>query len=137
MAHSISITIKNDVAELGRLCQEVDKFCAIENLPDETVYTVNLVLEEMITNTIKYGYSDTAEHQIEVKLSWENDELTIAISDDANEFNPLNLPAVDTTKTIDERGIGGLGIHLVRKLMDHLEYRRENGRNLFLARKRI
>jgi serine/threonine-protein kinase RsbW len=89
-----------------------------------------LVLEEIVTNVILYGCEDGLEHEISVRLSWEDPYIKLEVEDDGRPFNPLEAPPPDTGKPLAERQVGGLGIHLVREMMDELEYRRENDKNL-------
>jgi len=108
------LTLRNANDELPRLNQAVQAFLDSHSAPTETVFATHLAVEEMITNIIKYGYDDAGPHEIGITLTREPGRLTIAIEDDGHEFNPLNLPAPDTTHQLEKRKIGGLGIHLVR-----------------------
>ncbi len=98
---------------------------------------LNLVLEELVTNTISYGYTDDKEHFIEIdfNLKEKDNELEIKIMDDAVPFNPLDRPAPDVNKPAEERSIGGLGIHLVKNLTDNISYRREDNYNILTLSK--
>jgi sigma-B regulation protein RsbU (phosphoserine phosphatase) len=134
---TLSVLVKNDLAELQRLNQVVTEFAEHQNLAPELVYRVNLVLEEIITNVISYGYEDSSEHEISVRLSWEDPRIDIEIKDDGRPFNPLEAPQPDIGKPLIERQIGGLGIHLVRKMMDDLEYRRESDKNFLILKTKV
>jgi phosphoserine phosphatase RsbU/P len=125
----LSISVKNDLAELQRLNELVTEFSEQQGLPAELVYRVNLVLEEIVTNIVSYGYDDSLEHEISVRLSWLKPWIEVEIEDDGRPFNPLDAPSPDMEKPLGERQIGGLGIHLVRKMMDDLAYRRESDKN--------
>ena len=102
-----------------------------EAWPDSLTFKVNLVLEELGLNILSYGVSgENRGPQIDIVLKSEDDALTIEVSDDGHPFNPLEDakdPGVDGL--LDEREIGGLGVHLVRTLMDDLSYERTEGRN--------
>ena len=100
------------------------------------MHDLNLALEEILTNIISYGYTDNREHEIKVRLSVQPGEVKAEVEDDGQPFNPLAAPEADTTQSLEERTIGGLGIHLVRKLMDGLEYKRQGDRNLLTIRKK-
>jgi serine/threonine-protein kinase RsbW len=130
------ITLKNNVAELERVNQEVTEFLEANQQPPKTIYVIVLALEEMITNIIKYGYDDPSEHTIDVNLQFNESHITVTLTDDGHEFNPLAQPEVDVSQPLEERGIGGLGIHLVRRTMDALDYQRRNGRNIFTMHKK-
>lgn len=129
MADSFSKTIADNLRELEKLGREAGEFLE-GKVSFKTGQAVELALEEMITNTIKYGYEDRAEHQIEVLITLEENLIRLTITDDGHEFNPLTIPDADTSKPIEERDIGGLGIHLVRKLTASMNYKRVNGKNI-------
>ena len=134
---SLFALLRNDLAELQRLNQLVTDFAEHHSLPSELVFRVTLVLEEIITNVISYGYEDEMEHEISVRLSWEDPDMKIEVEDDGRPFNPLEAPPPDMVKPLAERPVGGLGIHLVREMMDKLEYRRENDKNLLVLKTRV
>jgi anti-sigma regulatory factor (Ser/Thr protein kinase) len=92
---------------------------------------------ELLTNVISYGYSNDGEHEITLRLRVEPEQIRVEVEDDGKPFNPLEVPEADTTKSLEERAVGGLGIHLVRKLTDGLEYQRHKGKNLLVMRKRL
>jgi len=134
---TLSALLKNDLAELQRLKQVVTEFAEQHRLAPELVYRVNLALDEIITNVISYGYEDSSEHEISVHLSWNDPNIKIEVEDDGRHFNPLEAPPPDTGKALVERQIGGLRVHLVRKLMDDLEYRRENNKNVLILKTQV
>ena len=94
-----------------------------------------LALEELVTNCIKYGYDDQAEHLIEVTMSITESELVMVFTDDGHSFNPLELPEPDTSLPIEDRAVGGLGIHMLRKMSDRMEYVDSGGENRITLRK--
>jgi anti-sigma regulatory factor (Ser/Thr protein kinase) len=124
------LILKNNINEIGRLAEEIERFGEEENLPLKTTLNLNLVLEELITNTISYGYSDSEEHLISVKFERIADSLTVTIEDDGSAFNPLEEPPPVMSDNLDDLEPGGLGIHLVRKLTDQVFYQREGGCNI-------
>ncbi|WP_137390882.1 ATP-binding protein [Rhodoligotrophos defluvii] len=126
---SLHATIRNDVAEIEVLARKVDAFCQGHGLGPDIAHAVNLSLDELITNTISYGYDDGEAHWIEVGLRLGGGVLTVHVSDDAAPYDPRETPAPDLEAELDERAIGGLGVHLVREMMDRIDYERRNGRN--------
>lgn len=97
--------------------------------PLDLVFKVNLALEELVLNVMNYGHDDGL-HEIDIKLVSEENSLTIEIVDDGRPFDPLNdAPIPDVNAELEDRTIGGLGIHFVRKMMDDVRYRREEGKN--------
>ncbi len=111
---------------------KVEELGLREEWPDSLVFKVNLVLEELGLNILSYGGAGVDRSpEIEITLVSEDDSLTIEVSDDGRPFNPLEDAAVpDVEALLDERSVGGLGVHLVRTMMDDLSYRRAEGRNL-------
>jgi sigma-B regulation protein RsbU (phosphoserine phosphatase) len=131
---TLSVQLKNNLSELQRLNQSVTEFAERHGLSSELVFRLNLVLEEIITNVISYGYEDGLEHEISVRLSWQDRSIKVEVEDDGRPFNPLEAPQADIGKPLAEREVGGLGIHLVREMMDELKYRRENDKNLLILK---
>ena len=129
------VIVKNDLIEIQRLVQTIVTFGKTYHLSREIIHDLNLVLEEVLSNTILYGYEDTHEHQIDVQISIQQQTLMVQIKDDGKPFNPLEAPEPDIEKPIEERKIGGLGIYLVRRLMDVLTYKREGGKNVLVMKK--
>ncbi len=124
-----TVTIETRLDELTRLTEAVENLGEQENWPLALVGKVNLVLEELAMNTISHGH-DAGLHEIKVTFNSTDDALTIDVVDDGMPFDPLtDAPVPDVNAPLHERPIGGLGVFLVRKLMDELTYRREEGRN--------
>lgn len=133
----MELKLKNDLSELHHLSAEAEAFARQHNLDETETYNLLLVLEEVITNIISYGYTDDAAHGITVTITLDNRELTLLITDDAREFNPLETAMPDLDAPIDERPIGGLGIALFRSIMDSVEYRRANDRNILTLKRKL
>jgi len=135
---SITIHLTADVREIERLNRLVRQFGELHDVPSRTLYAVNLALDELVTNVILYGYEEGSAKEIAVKLvTTTKDELVASVADEAKPFNPLEVAAPDLKAPLEERQLGGLGIHLVRSLMDHVSYEREKGKNVLTIRKRI
>ena len=127
MSATISLNLAPKIDELKRLYEAVESLGEQEEWPPGLIFQVNLALEELGINIMNYG--ETAE-EILVILASDEDTITINISDAGKPFNPLTEgPEPDITQELDERPIGGLGVYLVRTLMDELHYRREEDRN--------
>lgn len=132
----LSISIVNDLAELPRVAETVERFCAERAIADCAV-ALNVVLEELLSNTIFYGFDDGQPHPIAIALAHDGNTVTLELSDDARPFDPLQVPPPAFDAPLDERRIGGLGIHLVREMMDSIEYEYRDGRNHLRLVKRI
>jgi serine/threonine-protein kinase RsbW len=132
---SVTARLVNQRAEIQRLGQIAEQFGAAEGLSEDELMAINLVLDELVTNTIDYGYDDAATGEIRVTLAVEGNTLTIEVEDDGREFNPLAAPPPDLTLALEDRPVGGLGIHIVRTVMDAVDYQRRDGHNVLTMRK--
>jgi anti-sigma regulatory factor (Ser/Thr protein kinase) len=133
----LRFTLKNRLAEIASLGERLGEFAAGHQLTPSVLYDLNLALEEAVTNIISHGYSDHREHEILVRIRVESGEVIAELKDDARAFNPLTAPEADVTTPLDEKTAGGLGIHLMRKLMDGIEYQRLEDGNLLIMKKNI
>jgi len=133
----LTLHLKNDLAEIERVGEAVAALCEEHSVSAETVYAIELALDEVLTNIITYGYDDGEEHEIAVRLTLVDRELNLEIADDARPFNPLDAPTPDVAAPLQDKPLGGLGIHLVRTLMDHIEYKREHEQNVLIMTKKI
>ncbi len=125
--------------EISRVNGEVEEWLAGADVPFAGIYLANLTVEELVTNCIKYGYAgmDTTDKGIDVEISMSGGELRIVLSDDAAPFDPLIQAAPDLSLPIDERPIGGLGIHMLRQMSTGFSYVFENGRNVVTITKQL
>lgn len=101
------------------------------------MYLVPLAIEEIVTNCIQYGYDDGGDHTIVITLSIADRILTMTVVDDGHEFDPLANAAPDLSLDVENRPIGGLGIHLLRNLTDRMTYERRDGLNRLTLIKRL
>ncbi len=134
---SITIRLPADVREIERLNQLVRRFGELHEIPSRALYAVNLALDEVVTNVVMHGFEIITGQEVAVRVATAGDDLHSEVVDGGREFNPLDAPLPDLTAALEERALGGLGIHLVRSLMDRVEYRRENAKNVLTMRKRI
>jgi len=133
----LQFTLKNRIAEIAALGERLGEFAAVHQLTPNVLHDLNLALEEAVTNIISHGYSDHREHEILVCIRVESGAVIAELKDDARPFNPLTVPEADATKPLDERTAGGLGIHLMRKLMDGIEYQKLEDGNLLIMKKNL
>ncbi|MGH7930038.1 MAG: SpoIIE family protein phosphatase, partial [Candidatus Binatia bacterium] len=136
MGEALEIKLTNQLSDLERFNQSLTEFGRRHGLAAKVVHDLNLALEEILTNVISYGYTDNRQHEIRVRLSVQPGEVKAEVEDEGQAFDPLEAPEPDTAQSLEEREIGGLGIHLVRKLTDSLEYKRQGDRNLLTIRKK-
>jgi anti-sigma regulatory factor (Ser/Thr protein kinase) len=116
--------------ELTHVLQVVNVFLEPRALPSKLVYAVNLILEEILMNIIKYGYDDGESHEVEVQIGVEEEEVALTVIDDGKEFNPLTIPRPDRSKSALDRLEEGLGLQFVRHMRNAMEYRREEDKNI-------
>ena len=131
MGTNLSLKVKSNREELDNITEAIEGLGLEEVWPSELLYRVNLVIEELVLNIMDHGHEgyDT-ESEIDITLTSEPESVTIEISDDGIAFDPVNdAPVPDIEAPIQDRSIGGLGVHFARTLMDEFTYRREDGRN--------
>ena len=132
---TLEISLVNDLREIARVAAQIDEFCASLDLTSEVAFAVNLALDEILTNTISYGYDDDEPHRIEITVGPEAEALAIVIVDDSAAFDLSSAPTPDIGTSLEERPLGGLGLFLVHQMMDSVEYRREEGCNVVTLKK--
>ena len=115
----------------------LESFSRAHQISDAVRQAADLALEEHLTNVMNYAYEDARTHEILVRLEVDSAFFMIEVQDDGRPFNPLEVPPVDTTLPLDQRPIGGLGIHLIRSFMDEVRYERRANRNILRLRKRL
>lgn len=130
------IALTNDLAELSKLSTALAAFGDTHELSAKVMMALELSLEELVTNVIDYGF-DGGSHQIGVELAVEGGAVRATVTDGGREYNPLLRPDPDVAAPLEDRQIGGLGVLLVRQLMDEVIYARDNGRNVLTVRKRL
>lgn len=136
MPGATRIVLRNRMDELPRLQQALDAFAEEHGLARQILLELHLILEELVTNVIRHAYQDETEHEISVGLTLEAGRLRIEVEDDGLPFDPRHVPPPDVEAPLEDRPIGGLGLHLVRSLVDELRHRRHEGRNLLVLLKR-
>ncbi|MEN8148603.1 MAG: ATP-binding protein [Planctomycetota bacterium] len=132
-----TITIRNALPELERVHDAILSFLDGTGASREFAEEMFLVAEEVLANTISYGYADDAGHEIELAQSVEGGVFSMRFTDDGAPYDPLARPDPDLDAPHEDRGVGGLGIHLVRTLTDEATYRREADRNILTVGRRL
>ena len=135
----LSMRLANDLKELAVIAERVDEFCGRHEIAPTVAYQINLSLDELLTNTISYGYADDARHEIRIDLSIDGGRLIVRIEDDARQFDlsAMDPAKADTDSSLEDRTPGGLGIFLVHQMMDSVSYRRENNKNVVVLGKKF
>jgi anti-sigma regulatory factor (Ser/Thr protein kinase) len=133
----LTLRLTNRLAEIPRSAELVAAFCARQGLASSVNFVINVSLEELLVNTMSYGYADDRDHEIVVQIWRQDADLVIDITDDARPFDPTGVAPPDLDAPLNGRPIGGLGIHLVRNMVDRMEYRYDGRQNRIRLRKRI
>lgn len=135
------LTTGADQGGLARVQAAFAAFAGEHALPDPVRRSVSVALDELLVNTVRYGLAGRGRGQgqegasVAVEVELLPDRLAVTISDDGAPFDPFAVAAPDTTLPMEERRVGGLGIHLVRELMDEAGYSRKGGRNVVVMAK--
>ncbi|MDD3906719.1 MAG: ATP-binding protein [Bacteroidales bacterium] len=129
--------IENRIEALSVLAGEIEDLAEKWELPMPLTMSLNLVLEEAVSNVIFYAFNDHQKHLIQISFALENKILTVEIVDDGIPFDPLSQKLPDITLPVEERPIGGLGILLILKIMDQVSYSRQNNQNRLTLVKNI
>ena len=132
-----SIVLPNDTKEVPRLAAFVDEVCEAVGFDATTTMQMNLAIEEAVVNVMEYAYPPGTRGDVSIEAQSNDVRLKFTITDSGSPFDPTLKADADTTLNAEERPIGGLGIHLVRQLMDSINYERIDGRNILTLRKKL
>ena len=130
------LQVDNNIDELSRIADFIEQLGGEWSFQPSLTFQLNLVLEEAFANIVSYGYDDVEVHRVEILFSYSNPELSITICDDGHEYDPTQRAELDITLPAEERPVGGLGIYLIRKFMDSVEYRRIDNKNYLILSKK-
>jgi len=131
------IRVKNRLNELETIRR------VVEQMPETVCFSkrkrceIHLILEELFTNIVNHGFTDEKEHEIHIELRCNHAAMTIRMEDDGPPFNPTESCSPDTGCALEERLVGGLGIHFVKHFIDTCTYERKNGKNIMVLQKRL
>jgi len=129
MDSPVTLKIHSDITEIPGVSARLEELMEASGFAPEAILDTQLAVEEAITNIIGHGYK-RPDGEIQVICSGMSDAIEIRIVDSAPPFDPLSLPEPDLSSTVSERRIGGLGIYLIRRVMDGFLYRYEDGKNI-------
>ncbi len=137
VSDELEFRLTNDLAAMAGLADAVERFAAEHRLPTEAANALYVCVDEVVSNAIAHGYPGVARGEIAVRIRRRPDSVVLEIEDDGAPFDPLQAVPPDLTLPLDQRPIGGLGIHLIRNLTDQVSYVRRNGRNLLKLVKNV
>ena len=132
-----SIVLVNDISEIARLNEFVEEIGNDFSLSPGVVFNITLVLEEAVVNIINYAYPKEKHESIYLSAKLYNDSIVLVLTDTGKEFDPTMAPETDITLSADERPIGGLGIFLIRQIMNEVKYERIEGKNVLTLEKKL
>ena len=131
------LIINNQIEELERLAIFVEEVSEELGLDPETTMNLNLALEEVVSNVILYAYPREMGEKITIMAQTEKQSLIFTITDKGKEFDPTIVEEADVTLSAEEREIGGLGIFIVKNIMNEVTYQRLDGKNILTLKKNI
>jgi len=137
MRPMMRLVIDSRLSEIRRASELVDEFKARHGLADDDANAIHIVLDEVLSNSIRHGLGGAESHAIAVMLDLSDGEITIEVEDDGVAYDPTQAPAPVLAGTLEERTEGGLGMTFVRGLTNSIEYQRIDGRNRLVLRRRI
>ena len=136
MRYQNHLTLPNDVQEVPQLNAFVDEVCETAGLDMSTTMKINLAIEEAVVNVMNYAYPN-GKGDVDIDVQINDEHLKFVIIDSGTPFDPTVKAEVDTTLSAEQRSIGGLGIHLIRQIMDTINYERVDNKNLLTLSKNI
>ncbi len=134
---TVSTGYANQLPELTNMSAMVEEFCERNTLPSSLAYQVTLVLDELLTNLVNNGYDDDREHTIDVTINLYSGLLEIIMADDGVGFDPFNVDEPDLQSDVEDRPVGGLGLHFVKSIMDTIAYQNTQGKNVLTMSKKL
>jgi serine/threonine-protein kinase RsbW len=131
------MSIGADLDEVAKVLSAFGVFADAEGLPASARRAAFVVLDELLANTVSHGLEGRDDGEVTVEVSWSPGWLTLTVSDNGRAFDPFARAAPDTTLSVEDRPIGGLGIHLVKQLVDEVSYRRDAHHNIVVLTMRV
>jgi len=132
-----SLTLPNDIEAVPQLNEFIDVVCEEAGIDMSVTMSLNLAIEEAVVNVMSYAYPEGVEGFVTINAHADARQLTFVITDTGTPFDPTTQGEIDTTLSAEERPIGGLGIHLVRQIMDSIHYEYADGKNILTLRKSL
>ena len=134
MTHIYTLTTIASFSKITEIADFIEKSLLEEKIPQNIIFPIGLAVDEITNNIMMYAY-ENKEGTLSISLTVTHEEISIEILDHGKQFNPLSFPPPDLTQEAEKRRIGGLGIHLVRKVMDEVQYKHHDGQNILTIKK--
>ena len=131
------LVLPNDIETIPQLNEFIDLVAEEVGLDMSLTMSLNLAMEEAVINVMDYAYPDGQKGNVDIEVTADQEWMTFVITDTGIAFDPTTKEDADTTLSAEERPIGGLGIFLVRQLMDDINYKREGNKNVLTLRKKL
>ena len=129
------MTIGTDHSEVAKVTAAFAEFAAAQALPAGVRRSLNVALDELLANTSAHGFAGRENGAVTVEVELRPDRVAVTLTDDGRPFDPFAVPAPDTALPLEQRQLGGVGIHLVRQMMDEVSYQRRADRNVVVLTK--
>ena len=129
MMNELRVSLAPRLPAVRGLAQMVEEFGDANDLPDQKIYMINLALEELVTNTVSYGLRGVAQPKIEITVQVNGTVLVLTVADNGQQFDPTQDTRPDLSSAVDDRPIGGLGLHLIKTFADRMKYEYVEGKN--------
>jgi anti-sigma regulatory factor (Ser/Thr protein kinase) len=123
------LVIRNEIAQLALVSEAMERIGALHGLAPKPLFQLQVALDEMVSNVIKYAWPEGGSHQIHVRIAVGDGQVEIEITDDGRAFDPLDAPAPRPPSPGQRPRPGGVGVHMVKHFMERIEYSRIDGRN--------
>lgn len=133
----MTLNIHNNIAEISQLAPFLDEVAEAYGIAPDVSFKLNLALDEALANSISYAYPEGTEGSITLEAGMDGDDLLFHLIDEGTPFDPTKEGDVDITLSVEERPIGGLGIFLIKQMMDSVTYKRVDNKNILELRKKI
>lgn len=130
VTQSLSLQLQSRMSEIPPALDEVERFLEGQHVGEDVLFRFRLALDELLTNSVMHGSQDGGTHAIELAVTVDDRHAICVLRDDGAPFDPLSAPEPDITADLEDRNIGGLGIHLVREFFSDFEYQRDAGWNI-------
>jgi serine/threonine-protein kinase RsbW len=137
MTRSVDVRLRNNLSEIGAARDTLDSLGSEFGMPMKPLMQLQVALDEVVSNVVKYSWEDGAEHEFLVRITCHAGGVDLEIFDDGQAFDPLSAPAPSPTPDGQRPRPGGLGIHMAKKLLDDFSYERVDGRNHTTLRKKF
>jgi len=134
-SETLTLRLPNRLSIIGETADDIAAFLRARGVPERAIHHLALSLDEAMTNTIAYAWPSGGDHELMLVIDVADGIVVAVVSDDGIDFDPLEVPPPDLESSLEDRPVGGLGVHFMKTLMDEVVYRREDDRNVLTMRK--